>query len=294
VFGIERGYEGLLEGKLSEYDARRVSDTVHRGGTILKTARSARFATAEGVKDAYEVLTAFGIEGLVVIGGDGSFRGMQDLQHYFVSRGETFACAGIPGTIDNDLGYTDFSLGFDTAVNTVLSALSNIRDTMTSHDRVCIVEVMGRKCGDIALYSALGGGAETILVPEVPLDIEAVVTRIRRNKIKGKNSDIIVLAEGVTDAETLKTLLKDRLGNEQSLRTIKLGYIQRGGAPSSFDRLFASRCAVRAVDILLNNGVGSVIGIKNNEIINLPIDEGLAIKKSFNKELYDIASAISG
>jgi len=287
VYGVERGYHGLINGHLYRMDARSVSDTVQKGGTILKTARCPEFNTEEGIKKGADVLNAYGIEGLVVIGGDGSFRGMRDL-----SNKHGIVCMGIPGTIDNDLGYTDYTLGFDTAVNTVLDAMNNIRDTMTSHDRACIIEVMGRHCGDIALYSGIAGGAESILVPELPFDLDKICQKMKNNIIKGKISDIIVLAEGVGNCQDLKKEISERTGI--TIRTVKLGYIQRGGTPSMQDRVLAARCADRAVELLYNDSkVSKVIGIKRNKIIDLPIDEALEIKKEFNKEMLEIATRLA-
>ena len=278
VYGIERGYDGLIKGNIVRMDSRSVSDTIQKGGTILKTARCPEFETEEGIKKGGDVLKAYGIEGLVVIGGDGSFRGMKDLSQMC-----GIVCMGIPGTIDNDLGYTDFTLGFDTAVNTVLDALNKIRDTMTSHDRACIIEVMGRHCGDIALYSGMAGGAESIIVPELPFNIDEICTKMRRNVIKGKVSDIIVLAEGVCSAEQLKAEIHDRTG--VTIRTVKLGYIQRGGTPSMADR---------AVELLYEDSATSrVIGIKNNVIVDIEIEEALSIKKQFNEKMMEIANRLS-
>ena len=287
VYGIERGYDGLIKGNIFRMDSRSVSDTIQKGGTILKTARCPEFETEEGIKKGGDVLKAYGIEGLVVIGGDGSFRGMKDLSQLC-----GIVCMGIPGTIDNDLGYTDFTLGFDTAVNTVLDALNKIRDTMTSHDRACIIEVMGRHCGDIALYSGMAGGAESIVVPELPFNINEICAKMRRNVIKGKVSDIIVLAEGVCSAEQLKAEIHDRTG--VTIRTVKLGYIQRGGTPSMADRVLAARCADRAVELLYEDSATSrVIGIKNNVIVDVEIEEALSIKKQFNEKMMEIANRLS-
>lgn len=286
VFGIESGYDGLIKGKLTEMNSRSVSDTIHRGGTILKTARCPEFRTAEGVAKAYDVLKAYNIDGLIVIGGDGSFRGMADLRN-----NHGFPCVGIPGTIDNDLAYTDYTLGFDTAVNTVLSAINNIRDTMTSHDRACIIEVMGRHCGDIALYAGIAGGAEAMIVPEIPFNIDELINKMKKNIIKGKVSDIILLAEGVCDCDDLKKEIENRVNIV--LRTVKLGYIQRGGTPSMADRLLAARCAVRSVDLLKNDNGGRLVGIKDNKIVDVDIDEALAMKKDIDKELYRIANLLA-
>ncbi len=286
VFGVERGYDGLIKGNLYKMDSRSVSDTIHRGGTILKTARCPEFQTKEGMDKAIEVLKAYGIEGLIVIGGDGSYRGMKDL---YVQYG--FPCAGIPGTIDNDLAYTDYTLGFDTAVNTVLSAINNIRDTMTSHDRACIIEVMGRHCGDIALYAGLAGGAEAMIVPEIPFNLDELCAAMKRNIIKGKVSDIILLAEGVCDADTLKKQIEAKI--PIVIRTVKLGYIQRGGTPSMADRVLAARCAVKAVDLLKNDEGGKVVGIKNNAIIAVDVVEALDMPRVIDKDLYRIATLLS-
>ena len=286
VYGIERGYDGLIKGDIRRMDSRSVSDIIQRGGTILKTARCPEFNTPEGICKGYEVLRAYGIEGLIVIGGDGSFRGMRDL-----CTNHKMACVGIPGTIDNDLAYTDFTLGFDTAVNTVLDAINKIRDTMTSHDRACIIEVMGRHCGDIAVYSGLAGGAESIVVPEIPFDIDAICDKMRRNIIKGKASDIIVLAEGVCDCNTLKNMIQEKV--DITIRTVKLGYIQRGGTPSMADRVLAARCADRAVNLLKNDIGGRVVGVRDGAVIDDDITEALDMERKVNDELYRIASLLS-
>ena len=286
VYGIERGYTGLINSEIKQMDRRAVSDIIQRGGTILKTSRSPEFTEVSYQKIAAENLEAYDIEGLVVIGGDGSFRGAKDLSDNF-----GIATVGIPGTIDNDLAYTDYTLGFDTAVNTALSAINNLRDTMTSHERVCIVEVMGRKCGDIALYAGLGGGAEVIIVPEVHNDIAQIAKSIAINKRKGKTSDIIVLAEGVCRAVELKQQLKDQ-GITSSIKTTELGYIQRGGAPSMQDRMLAAQFGVRAVDVLLEGKGSRVVGIKDNKIIDEDISAALGMERVFNKELYNCASIL--
>lgn len=283
VYGIERGYSGLINNHMVEMNKRSVSDIIQRGGTILKTARCPEFKEDKYMQIAVDNMEAYGIEGLVVIGGDGSYRGALDLYNKFGVK-----AIGIPGTIDNDLAYTDYTLGFDTSVNTVVSAINNLRDTMTSHDRVCIIEVMGRKCGDIALYAGISGGAEMILVPEVECDLKKIVKKISLNQRIGKTSDIIVLAEGVCKAEELKQELKDN-GILGSIKTTTLGYIQRGGAPSMFDRVLAARCAIRAVDLLMQDKGGRVVGIKDNKIIDEDIAEALAQERHFDKELYDAA-----
>ena len=283
VYGIERGYTGLIRNNINEMNKRSVSDIIQRGGTILKTARCPEFVEDKYMQIAVENMEAYGIDGLIVIGGDGSFRGALDLYQKFGVK-----VVGIPGTIDNDLAYTDYTLGFDTSVNTVVSAINNLRDTMTSHDRVCIIEVMGRTCGDIALYAGLCGGAEIILVPEVQQDLKQVVKKICLNQRVGKTSDIIVLAEGVCKAEDLKQHLKDN-GVTGSIKTTTLGYIQRGGAPSMADRVLAARCAVKAVDLLMEEKGGKVVGIKQNQIIDADIEEALKEPRKFDEKLYNTA-----
>ena len=283
VYGIERGYTGLIHNNIKEMNKRSVSDIIQRGGTILKTARCPEFVEDEYMQIAVDNMEAYGIEGLVVIGGDGSFRGALDLYKKFGVK-----AIGIPGTIDNDLAYTDYTLGFDTSVNTVVSAINNLRDTMTSHDRVCIIEVMGRKCGDIALYAGICGGAEIILVPEVEFDIKQIVKKINLNQRIGKSSDIIVLAEGVCKAEDLKQQLAEN-GITGSIKTTTLGYIQRGGSPTMGDRVLASRCAIRAVDLLSEDKGGRVIGIKDNKIVDVDIEEALQKKGKFDEDLYKTA-----
>ena len=287
VYGVERGYIGLIYNNIFQMNKRSVSDIIQRGGTILKTARSEEFKQVEYMQQAVDNMEAYGLEGLVVIGGDGSFRGAKDLYDKF-----GIQVVGIPGTIDNDLAYTDFTLGFDTTVNTVLGAINNLRDTMTSHDSACIIEVMGRKCGDIALYAGLGGGAEIILVPEEPFDLNAVVKSIKLNQRIGKTSDIIVLAEGVCKAEELKARLKEN-GVTGSIKTTTLGYIQRGGTPSNQDRTLAAEFAIRAVDLLLENRGGRVVGIRNNAIVDEDIGEALAMERRFNDDLYKKSRILS-
>lgn len=286
VYGIERGYRGLINGYIKRLDNRSVSGIIQMGGTVLKTDRCPEFIEKEYQQKAIDVLNAYGIEGLIIIGGDGSYGGAIDLKNNF-----GYPCICIPGTIDNDLAYTDYTLGFDTAVNTVLWAINNLRDTMTAHERVCIVEVMGRKCGDIAIYGGLSGGAEILLIPEVELDIDEISKKIMKNKIKGKKSDIIMLAEGVCDAEELKNELKKRTGI--SLRTVKLGHIQRGGAPSMADRVLGARYATKAVDLLKSDIGGRAVGIKENKIIDLDVEEALKIPRGLNEKLYDLAYKLS-
>ena len=280
VYGINRGYQGIMDGDMRLLDAVSVSGIVGEGGTMIRTARCLEFKTPEGRKKAGDMLRKFGIEGLIVCGGDGSFAGAK-----LLCEEQGVPCIGIPGTIDNDLAYTDFTLGFDTAVNTAITAMKNVVDTMTSHERVCIVEVMGRHCGDIALYSAIAAGADGVILPEQPVDLEKIANRIRRTREMGKVSNLIVLAEGCGKADEYVTRF-EKLLPELSIRGTNLGYLLRGGSPTMYDRLFASKAATRAVS-LLENGIGNrVIGVRNNQIIDLDIFEALNMPKTGNDDLY--------
>ncbi|MDR3305944.1 MAG: 6-phosphofructokinase, partial [Clostridiales Family XIII bacterium] len=222
IFGIERGYDGLIAGDIEELGPRDVSDIVQRGGTVLKTARSSAFLTEEGFARALSMLHSFKLEGLIVIGGNGSLQGAVDLKK------AGFPVVGLPGTIDNDLPFTDFTIGFDTAVNTALSAISNIRDTSNAHERTTIIDVMGRECGDIAVYAAITGGAEIVLIPEIPVDLDDVCRTLIESRNRGKSSSIIVKAEGVDiDSDALDEEITKRTGLD--VKVVVLGYIQRGG-----------------------------------------------------------------
>lgn len=285
VMGIERGYKGLIEGKIKEMDLSSVGDIIHRGGTKLKTARCEEFKTEEGRKKALNVLNVFGIEGLVVIGGDGSFQGAQKLSELGIKT------IGIPGTIDNDLAYTDYTIGFDTSVNTVLDAITKIRDTSTSHERASIIEVMGRHCGDIALYAGLAGGAESIIVPEVENNLDDVCRKLIQGKARGKLHNIIMVAEGVGNAYEIGDEIAEKTGIE-TRRTV-LGHLQRGGSPSAFDRILASRMGAKAVELLLNGSSGRVVGIKENKIIDQDINEALTIEKQFDMDMYELTNILS-
>lgn len=286
VYGIERGYEGLINDRMRIMTNRTVSDIIQRGGTVLKTARSVEFNDYKGIKEGASNLSNRGIEGLIVIGGDGSIRGAKDIYDMFGVKS-----IGIPGTIDNDLNYTDYTLGFDTAVNTVLSAINNLRDTMSSHDRVSIIEVMGRKCGDIALYSAVAGGAEVVLVPEREVNIEEVVNKLKKSQLSGKTSGIIVLAEGAYKLDKLKEEIEKE--SDISIRTTTLGHIQRGGTPSMRDRVLATKFAVRAVDLLKQDIGGRIIGIKDNKIIDLDIETALSQPCKYDHELHELIKILS-
>ena len=288
VYGINRGYKGLLEEDLVEMNLSSVGDIIHRGGTMLKSSRCEEFKTEEGRKLGVKVLKKYGIDCLVVIGGDGSFNGAKKLSEM------GFPAIGIPGTIDNDLEYTDYTIGFDTAMNTVIDAIGKIRDTSSSHERVNIVEVMGRNCGDLALYAGIAGGAETIIVPEVEIKLEDIALRLKTTQKRGKRHSIIVMAEGVEkvgSASDLKKVLTEQAGAD--VRVTVLGHVQRGGSPTAFDRILASRFGYRAVELLLEGKSSRVVGIKDNKIIDMDIQEALAMPKTFNRELYEMAKVLS-
>ncbi|MFR6257850.1 MAG: 6-phosphofructokinase [Anaerovoracaceae bacterium] len=286
VYGIERGYEGLLDGDVKKMEWHSVGDILQRGGTILRTARSKRFRTDEGQERAVRMLDTFGIEGLVVIGGDGSLKGGLDLS----KRG--IKVMGVPGTIDNDLGYTDYTIGFDTAVNTVLYLVSNIRDTSSAHERTTVIEVMGRRCGDIAIHAGLAGGADDILIPEVDVDINRTCRRILRGQQSGKLHSIIIKAEGVSmSTAELTKIIEERTGRET--RAVVPGYIQRGGTPSGKDIIMASLMAAKAVSMLYEDRESKAIGITGEEITAFDLGEALQIKREFNKELYEMAEILA-
>lgn len=285
VMGIQRGYAGLINGEIYEMNRHSVSDIIQRGGTILRTARCEEFKTEEGRKKAVGVLRVFGIDGLVVIGGDGSFNGARLLSDLGV------ATVGIPGTIDNDLPYTEYTVGFDTALNTVLDAINKLRDTSTSHERISIVEVMGRNCGDIALYAGIAGGAESIIVPEKGYNIDEICKTVLEGKLKGKMHNLIILAEGVGGAKELAEKVEEITG--VVTRATILGHIQRGGSPSAFDRVLASRFGAAAVDTLIQGKSGRVIGIRGADIIDMDVAEALSMPRHFNEKLFEIARALS-
>lgn len=291
VIGIRRGFSGLLVRDMVEMNLRSVCDTLHRGGTILYSARCPEFREEKSVERGREVCAEMGIDGLVVIGGDGSFRGARDLSL------KGIPCIGIPGTIDNDIACCDYTVGFDTAVNTVMDMVDKLRDTSQSHDRCSIVEVMGRHCGDIALHAGIACGALAILVPEVPFSIDAIVQKMQRTLRTGKKHFIIMVAEGVTNANGIGTVydiareIQERTGVES--RSTVLGHVQRGGAPTARERVLASEMGFHAVE-LLEQGIGNrVVVSHDNKIVDYDILEALNMKKEFNKRLYDIADAIS-
>ena len=285
VYGVDRGYNGLVKNEIIKMDSHSVCDIIQRGGTILKTARCLEFKDPAVRKIAADNLKKIGVEGLVVIGGDGSFTGAK-----LLSDEQGINVVGIPGTIDNDLAYTDYTLGFDTAVNTVLWAINALRDTMTSHDRVSLVKVMGRRCGDIALYAGICGGAEYILVPEVPYDIQKIANEIKHNRENGKTANVIVLAEGAGNENEIKTIVSVISGTDVKVTT--LGHIQRGGSPSMADRMLAAKFGVHAVNLLMEGKTNRVIGCHGQQTIDLDISEALAMKKDIDRNLYDMAAKL--
>ncbi len=286
VCGICRGYAGLLDGMFKFMNARSVSDTLHRGGTILQTARCPEFKDMAGVQKGVEMAREMGIEGLVVIGGDGSFRGARDLSMLGLPT------IGIPGTIDNDIGCTDYTIGFDTALNTVKDAIDKIRDTAQSHERCSIIEVMGRGAGYIAAYVAIACGAESVLIPEKPYDFQKdILDPILDGKKRGKENNLIVVAEGVGGSMELAERIEKATGIET--RATILGHIQRGGSPTVNDRMLASRMGIHAVE-LLRDGIGNrVVAVKNNEIVDYDILEGLQMKKSMPEDIMNMANILS-
>ncbi len=286
VLGFMRGYNGLINGDYMEMNLRSVSDIIHRGGTMLYTARSPEFKTEEGIQKAIETCKENNIQGVVVVGGDGSFRGARDLSQRGIN------CIGIPGTIDNDIACSEYTIGFDTAVNTCMQAVDRIRDTAQSHDRCSVVEVMGNDTGHLALHSGIGCGATCILVPEVPYDLKKdVVGRILSYQGTGKKHFIIVVAEGTCNTNALAIQIQ-ALTNIETRETV-LGYIQRGGSPNAKDRVVASQMGFRAVELLAQNIGNRVIAMKDGKIVDYDITEALSMKKPFEMDLYNMAHDIS-
>ena len=285
VKGVMRGYNGLIENNFVDLDIRSVSDIIQRGGTMLYTARCPKFKTEEGVTEAIKNCKENGIEGLIVIGGDGSFRGARDLS----LRG--IPCVGIPGTIDNDITSTDYTIGFDTAMNTVIENVDKLRDTACSHERCSVVEVMGHGAGDLALQCGLAVGATSIIVPEKEYDPEAVIAKIRETQKRGRNHFIIIVSEGLCDVRELAKQIEDATGIES--RATILGHIQRGGNPTLRDRVVASKMGYAAVE-LLKDGIGNrVIAMKDSKIVDYDIFEALNMPRKFDKDTDFLADLIS-
>ncbi|MBQ2829075.1 MAG: 6-phosphofructokinase [Clostridia bacterium] len=285
IYGINRGYNGLMEDDMFEMDLRTVSDIIDRGGTVLHSARSLNFKTEEGMQAAVDTCQRRGIEGIVVIGGDGSFRGARDLS----LRG--IPCIGVPGTIDNDIACTDYTIGFDTCLNTIMQTVDRVRDTSESHDRCTVVEVMGRSAGYLALEGGIAVGATYIIVPEKPYDLADVIARMKKTLKTGKRHFVIVVAEGIGGVANLAKRIEEETGVE--CRSTILGHIQRGGSPTVRDRVMASIMGNKAVKLLMD-GIGNrVIAVKDDKIVDYDIFEALQMKKSLNDEYYQIAHEIS-
>jgi 6-phosphofructokinase 1 len=285
VYGIYGGYAGLISGNIKKLELGSVGDIIHRGGTMLQSARCPEFKTKEGQEKGIQQLKAHGIEGLVVIGGDGSYMGAKALTE------QGFPCVGVPGTIDNDIPGTDLTIGFDTALNTVIDAIDKIRDTATSHERTFIIEVMGRDAGDIALWAGLAGGAETILIPEEKYDINEIADRLHKGQERGKKHSIIIVAEGVNSGVEIGRQLKEATNFDT--RVSVLGHMQRGGSPSAADRVLASRLGARAVELLIEGKGGRTVGIENNRLVDYDIIEALSRKHKLDLDLYKLSQELS-
>ncbi|MEH7094800.1 6-phosphofructokinase [Neobacillus vireti] len=285
VYGIYGGYAGLVSGNIKKLELGSVGDIIHRGGTMLQSARLPEFANPEVQQKGIEQLRAHGIEGLVVIGGDGSYRGARALTQ------QGYPCVGVPGTIDNDIPGTELTIGFDTALNTVIDAIDKIRDTATSHERTFVIEVMGRNAGDIALWAGLAGGAETILIPEENYDMKEVAERLRSGHERGKKHSIIVVAEGVCSGYEFARQLQET--TEFDTRVSVLGHIQRGGSPTVADRVLASRLGARAVELLIEGKGGRAVGIENNKLVDYDIIEALEKKHTLDLDLFKLSKELS-
>ena len=284
--GILKGYNGLLNEEIIDMTAVDVSDTIQKGGTILYTARCAEFRTEEGQKRGAEICKKHGIDGLVVIGGDGSFAGAQKLANLGINT------VGVPGTIDLDIACTEYTIGFDTAVNTAMEAIDKVRDTSTSHERVSIIEVMGRNAGYIALWCGIANGAEDILLPEkYDYDEQKIINNIIENRKKGKKHHIIINAEGIGHSQAMAKRIEAATGIET--RATILGHMQRGGSPTCKDRVYASTMGALAVDVLLEGKTKRVIGYKNGEYVDFDINEALAMQKSIPEYQYEISYSLS-
>ena len=289
VYGIVRGYNGMVEGDIFKMDSKSVANIIQRGGTILKTARSVAFFEPEGRQKAYDNLKKFGINGLVIIGGDGSFKGAQKFSNEF-----DIPCIGIPGTIDKDIAGSDFTIGFDTAVNTAVEAIDKIRDTADAHDRLFVVEVMGRDAGYIALHSGIATGAENILIPETKTDIEELIASLTEKEKRKKLVNLVVVAEGdeLGGANEIGAIMKTRLPNAD-IRICILGHIQRGGAPSCLDRLIASRMGFHAVECLMEGRNNVMVGIVNNKVHYTPLDNAVKAKQKISQDWFKIVKILA-
>lgn len=285
VYGIYSGYAGLISGNIKKLELGSVGDIIHRGGTMLYSARCEEFKTKEGQQKGIEQLKKFGIDGLVVVGGDGSYMGAKALTE------QGFPCIGVPGTIDNDIPGTDYTIGFDTALNTVIDAVDRIRDTATSHERAFIIEVMGRDAGDIALWAGLAGGAETIIIPEEGYNMDEIVTRLNKGRDRGKKHSIIIIAEGVASGVEFGKEFK--AATDLDTRVSVLGHMQRGGSPTAADRVLASRLGAYAVELLMEGKGGRAVGIEKNELVDHDIIEVLSRKHVINMDMFKLSKELS-
>lgn len=286
VMGIRKGYNGLINGEITEMTARSVSDTIHRGGTILQTARCMEFKTEEGIKRAISMAKVFGIDAIVVIGGDGSYRGAREMSNLGMP------VIGLPGTIDNDIGCSDYTIGYDTALNTVLDALDKIRDTAYSHERCSVLEVMGRHAGYIALNVGIAGGAEAVILPEKPFDINKdIIKPIIDCRNRGKKHYVVIVAEGIGGAIEISKQIEEKTGIEA--RATILGHIQRGGSPTVYDRVMASQMGAKAVDLLKEGIVNRIVSLKDNKLIDIEINEALEMKKSIDEDMVELSRILA-
>lgn len=291
VKGIYRGYEGLINNEIKDLSTESVSNTIQRGGTILKTARSKEFMTVEGRRKAYENMKAHGIDALIVIGGNGSLAGAQTFAHEF-----DLPCIGLPGTIDNDLYGTDSTIGYDTALNTILDCVDKIRDTATSHNRIFFIEVMGRDAGFLAQNSAIAAGAEAAIIPEDQTNVDQLAAFIERGIRKSKNSSIVIVSESQKDDSGGAMYYADRVKNEYpdfDVRVSILGHLQRGGVPTAYDRILSSRLGVAAIEALKDGQRNVMVGIKNNEIVYVPFNKAIKMDKPIDKELINVLQVLS-
>ena len=290
IFGIIRGYNGLIKGDIIPLNSQSVSNIIQRGGTILKSARSKEFMTSEGRKKGYEQLKSHGIEGLVAIGGNGTFTGAEIFFNEF-----QIPTVGAPGTIDNDLFGTDYTIGYDTAVNTALDAIDKIRDTADSHDRIFFIEVMGRDSGYIAVQSGISGGAESILIPEERQTIDDIVATLKAGFAKKKSSSIVVVAEGDEEghAANIAEKIKNTIDVPVDIRVTNLGHIQRGGSPSAFDRILASRLGLGALEGLLTGHKNEMAGIVNDQLVYTAFHDTITKKKEINPDLLRLSGILS-
>ena len=288
--GVYRGYQGLIEGDFEDLTARSVRNIINKGGTFLKSSRSEEFKTEEGRAKAHKKLTEAGVDALVVIGGDGTFTG-----GLYFNKEFDFPIVGIPATIDNDINGTDYTLGYDTALNTVVEAIDKIRDTASSHNRLFLIEVMGRDAGDIALNSGIGAGAEEILLPEEDQGIQRMMDSLEKSKKSGKTSSIIVVAEGEKSGKNIFQLAEfiSQSHKEYDIRVSVLGHIQRGGSPSCFDRVLASKLGVGAVEALTDGKTNIMVGVHHQKVVHVPLETALKEDREFDQELRRVANITS-